>query len=63
MKKKFKKRMSSGSYVTSKLYDKIIKMPSKSHETIPFKVKDFFMLYCRWVGALVISEASYFFCL
>jgi hypothetical protein len=32
-----KKRMSSGSCLTSKLYDKIIKMPSKSHETIPLK--------------------------
>jgi hypothetical protein len=32
---KLKKRMSSGSSVTSKLYDKIIKMLSKSHETIP----------------------------
>jgi hypothetical protein len=31
---KFKK-MSSGSCLTSKLYDKIIKMPSKSHENIP----------------------------
>jgi hypothetical protein len=29
---KLKKRMSSGSCLTSKLYDKIIKMPSKSHE-------------------------------
>jgi hypothetical protein len=27
--------MSSGSSLTSKLYDKIIKMLSKSHETIP----------------------------
>jgi hypothetical protein len=32
---KLKKRMSSGSSLTSKLYDKIIKMLSKSHETIP----------------------------
>jgi hypothetical protein len=32
---KLKKKMSSGSCLTSKLYDKIIKMPSKSHETIP----------------------------
>jgi hypothetical protein len=32
---KLKKRMVSGSDLTSKLYDKIIKMPSKSHETIP----------------------------
>jgi hypothetical protein len=30
-----KKRKSSGSSLTSKLYDKIIKMLSKSHETIP----------------------------
>jgi hypothetical protein len=29
------KRMSSGTSLTSKLYDKIIKMLSKSHETIP----------------------------
>jgi hypothetical protein len=27
--------MCSGSSLTSTLYDKIIKMPSKSHETIP----------------------------
>jgi hypothetical protein len=27
--------MSSGSCLSTKLYDKIIKMPSKSHETIP----------------------------
>jgi hypothetical protein len=32
---KLKKRMSSGSCLTSKLYDKIIKMPSESHENIP----------------------------
>jgi hypothetical protein len=32
---KLKKRMSSGSSLTSKLYDKIIKMISKSPETIP----------------------------
>jgi hypothetical protein len=31
--------MSSGSCLTSKLYDKIIKMPSKAHETIPLTVK------------------------
>jgi hypothetical protein len=30
--------MSSGSCLTSKLYDKILKMPSKSHETIPLNV-------------------------
>jgi hypothetical protein len=35
---KLKKRMSSGSSLTSKLYDKIIKMLSKSHETIPLSV-------------------------
>jgi hypothetical protein len=35
---KLKKRMSSGSCLTSKLHDKIIKMPSKSHETIPLNV-------------------------
>jgi hypothetical protein len=29
--------MSSGSCLTSKLYDKIIKMPSKFHEAIPLK--------------------------
>jgi hypothetical protein len=33
-----KTSMSSGSCLTSKLCDKIIKMPSKSHETIPLKV-------------------------
>jgi hypothetical protein len=37
---KFKKRMYSGSCLTSKLYDKIIKMPSKSHETILLNVED-----------------------
>jgi hypothetical protein len=36
---KLKKRMSSGSSLTSKLYDKIIKMLSKSHETIPLRGK------------------------
>jgi hypothetical protein len=34
---KLKKRMSSESCLTSKLYDKIIKMLSKSQETIPLK--------------------------
>jgi hypothetical protein len=34
--------MSSGSCLTSKLYDKIIKMPSKSHETIPLNLVDTF---------------------
>jgi hypothetical protein len=32
---KSKKTVSSGNCLTSKLYDKIIKMPSKSHESIP----------------------------
>jgi hypothetical protein len=36
---KLKKRMSSGGCLTSKLYDKIIKMPPKSHETIPLNQK------------------------
>jgi hypothetical protein len=37
---KIEKRMSSGSCLTPKLlYDKIIKMPSKSHETIPLMAK------------------------
>jgi hypothetical protein len=31
--------MFSGSCPTSKLYDKIIKMPSRSHETIPLTFK------------------------
>jgi hypothetical protein len=31
--------MTSGSCLTSKLYDKIIKMPSKSHEPIPLNYK------------------------
>jgi hypothetical protein len=35
---KLKKRMPSGSSLTSKLYDKIIKMPYKSHETIPLTI-------------------------
>jgi hypothetical protein len=34
---KLKKRMSSGSRLTSKLYDKIIKILSKSHESITLK--------------------------
>jgi hypothetical protein len=34
---KLKKRMFSGSCPTSKLDDKIIKMPSKTHETIPLR--------------------------
>jgi hypothetical protein len=33
--------MSSGSSLTSKLYDKIIKMLSKSHETIPVPDESF----------------------
>jgi hypothetical protein len=33
-----KKRMSSGSCLTSKLCDRIIKMPSKSHETNPLNI-------------------------
>jgi hypothetical protein len=37
---KTSKRMSTGSCLTSKLYDKIIKMPSKSHETIPLKISE-----------------------
>jgi hypothetical protein len=40
MKIKFKKKISSGSCLTSKLYDKIIKMPSKSHKTIPLRPAD-----------------------
>jgi hypothetical protein len=36
--KKLKKRMWSGTCLTSKLYDKIIKRPSKTHETIPLNV-------------------------
>jgi hypothetical protein len=31
--------MPSGSCLISKLYDKIIKMPSKSHETIPLSMQ------------------------
>jgi hypothetical protein len=34
-KENIKKRMQSGTFLTSKLWDKTIKMPSKSHETIP----------------------------
>jgi hypothetical protein len=33
------KKMPSGSCLTSKIYDKIIKMPSKSHETIPLRLE------------------------
>jgi hypothetical protein len=36
-KKKKEKRMWCGTCLTSILYDKIIKIPSKSHETIPLK--------------------------
>jgi hypothetical protein len=32
---KYKKKMRSGTCLTSKLYDTIIKTPLKSHETIP----------------------------
>jgi hypothetical protein len=32
--------MSSGSSLTSKLHDKIIKMLSKSHETIPLRLEN-----------------------
>jgi hypothetical protein len=45
---KFKKRMSSGSSLTSKLYDKIIKMLSKSHETIPLSTTRFTVLQ-NWI--------------
>jgi hypothetical protein len=38
---KLKKRMPSGSCLTSKLYDKIIKMLSKSHKTIPLSAEKF----------------------
>jgi hypothetical protein len=36
---KLKKRMLSGTCLTSKLYDKIIKRPSNSYETIPLNKK------------------------
>jgi hypothetical protein len=39
--------MSSGSSLTSKLYDKIIKMLSKSHETIPLTSRTFSFTDCR----------------
>jgi hypothetical protein len=42
--------MSSGSSLTSKLYDKIIKMISKSHETIPLRhPKDLFLVKIKWL--------------
>jgi hypothetical protein len=41
--------MSSGSSLTSKLYDKIIKMLSKSHETIPLRNID-------WLGLCALSK-------
>jgi hypothetical protein len=37
------KKNSSGSCLTSKLHDKIIKMPSKPHETIPLSTT-------QWIG-------------
>jgi hypothetical protein len=43
---KLKKRMPSGRCLTSKLYDKIIKMPSKSHETIPLNGDLLHNMYC-----------------
>jgi hypothetical protein len=49
------KRMSIGSCVTSKLYDKIIKMPSKSHETIP--LKQWLKFIFRTI-ALIISHCT-----
>jgi hypothetical protein len=36
--------MSSGTGPTSKLYDKIIKRPSISHETIPLRTFSFILL-------------------
>jgi hypothetical protein len=38
--------MSSGSCLTSKLYDKIIKMLSNSHEAIPLRVVSLYLLVC-----------------
>jgi hypothetical protein len=53
--------MSSGSSLTSKLYDKIIKMLSKSHETIPlsrtgsFKIVSLIKDFC---AILQVSEPA-----
>jgi hypothetical protein len=38
--------MSSGSCLIYKLYDKILKMPSKSHDTIPLKGRCIESCYC-----------------
>jgi hypothetical protein len=45
--------MSSGSKLTSKLYDKIIKMLSKSHETIP-------LLSLLWLLLCPIKKCIHF---
>jgi hypothetical protein len=51
--------MSSGSYLTSKLNDKIIKMPSKFHETIPLShhmVRDLLPLHMHTMPVLSIKK-------
>jgi hypothetical protein len=51
---KFKK-MWSGTCIQSELYDKIIKMPSKPHETIPLKdKKGILATCCRFKGTVSI---------
>jgi hypothetical protein len=49
--------MSSGSSLTSKLYDKIIKMLSKSHETIPL----IGVIFCGYYGYLTLRSVYYAF--
>jgi hypothetical protein len=43
--------MWSGACLTSKLYDKIIKTPSKSHETIPLRI-------LSWLAMIYLELAS-----
>jgi hypothetical protein len=55
---KKRKRMFSGSFLTSKLYKKIIKMKSKSHETIPLKGEHFEILVQQLTGAVVNDQSG-----
>jgi hypothetical protein len=59
---KLKKRMPSGSCLTSKLYDKIIKMPSKPHETIPLSGENLSAdLNTSW-RSLAWEQFLFYFC-
>jgi hypothetical protein len=51
--------MSRGSCLSSKLYDKIIKMPTKSHETIPliflFLMRVWPQIMVHWLGCHTVT--------